>query len=91
MELADRVLKLINDDNMEETIPTTFGNALDELREAVYLRASDQINDDQLFDTLCYSTAVVGALLACMGYDLDTLKSKYVNRLKLMEEAINNK
>lgn len=91
MELADRVLKLINDDDIEENIPTTFCKALDELREAVYLRATDEIDDDQLFDTLCYTTTVVGALLACMGYDLDTLKTKYTTRMKLMEEAINDK
>lgn len=89
MTLADRVLALISDENMEETIPTTFCNTLDELKETVYLRASDQIDDDQLFDNLCYTTAVIGALLACMGYDLDTLKSKYTNRMKIMEEAIN--
>lgn len=90
MTLADRVLALINDENIDETIPETFCNTLDELKETVYLRANDQIDDDQLFDNLCYTTAVIGALMACMGYDLETLKSKYTRRMQIMEEAINN-
>lgn len=89
MTLADRFLALISDENMKETIPTTFCNTLDELKETVYLRASDQIDDDQLFDNLCYTTAVSVMLLACMGYDLETVKSKCTNRMKIMDEAIN--
>ena len=89
MELANRVLELMNDDNIEK-VPTTFCEALDELKKAVYLRASDEIDDDQLFDTVCYAFTAIGATLAYMGYDADTLKSNYVDRMAKIEEAINN-
>lgn len=88
VEFDAKIKKMVMNPEPEVVIES-FCESLDMLKEAVYNRATDEITDSQLIDTVYYTSLTIGLTLASMGFDASGLSRDFKERTKNYEALIN--
>lgn len=82
---AIELLKNIDDDT---ALVNAFSESLVLLTDAMYYRATEEIDDSQLIDAVYYASLVLGLTLAGMGIEAGGLSQDFKERTEKLEALI---